>query len=92
MYEKENSSQFRAYFSQCHMKFTTAFRFSSFHKGSFGFGSTKCPRLRPGTTTFGGGLMICIEALRRHLSGFQPSDRMWYAAMRAKKATIFRNR
>lgn len=67
------------------MKETSAFALSSCQNGIFGFGTSKCPRLRPGTTTLGGGRWICIDALRRHLSGFQPSDRTWYAAMMARK-------
>lgn len=76
------------YFNHCHTKLNAALRFSSFHIGSFGLGSSRWPRLLPGTTTLGGGLWICIEAFRRHLSGFQPSDFTWYAAISAKKATI----
>lgn len=56
---------------------TIAFRFSSSHSGCFGFGSSKWPLRLPGTTTFGGGRWICMEALRCHLSGFHPSDLMW---------------
>lgn len=71
------------------MNATSALKFSSSHMGAFGFGKNKCPRRRPGTTTLGGGRWICIEAFRCHLSGFQPSDRILYAAIRAKKAAIF---
>jgi hypothetical protein len=42
--------------------------------GSFGFGYSRCPLLRPGTTTLGGGRWICIDAFRLHFSGFHPSD------------------
>jgi len=74
------------YFTHTHIQTIKAFRLSVSHNGDLGFGSSSLPRLRPETTTFGGGRMICMVALRRHFSGFQPSDRMWYAATMTKNA------
>jgi len=55
-----------SYLSQPHMKPTSALEFSSDQTGSFGLGNTKCPLRRPGTTTFGGGRCICMDAFRLH--------------------------
>lgn len=64
------------YFTQTQTQSMKAFAFSSVNS-LFWFGNSRIPRRRPGTTTFGGGRWICIDADRRHLRGFRPSDLIW---------------